>query len=364
MKGKIKMKRFLPYISLLLALLLLAGCMPAESFRPDDTTRDDGFNIPIDSGDDETPKATAVRTAGYSFTEGQYYYFFAKYLKAFSDGYTEEQMKEIGFDSSVSLKKQKTKDGRVWYDIFSELAVEYMWEILVGCEKCDEEGIALTTAESNYLESTLKSAAAYLGMSASEYVYDMYGGNVSYGEYIDAIKLEYRYGKYTSALHDRYLEDITEAEIAAYVEKLEGEKDMTRTKNIMYVGIEGDGGEKLLADFLAGARTEEALRELATAAAFGEIGTRTDCRRGELAPEFDGWLFAEDRHVGDAALVSTETEDGKVTLLIFFSSEGMPVCYLTAMSEMATENLKAQLEALKEKYPLEKNEEILASLNA
>lgn len=359
------MKRFLPYISLLLALLLLAGCMPADDFRPDDSTKDDGFNIPIDSGDDDTPKATAVRTENYSFTEGQYYYFFAQYLKAFSDGYTEEQMKEIGFDSSISLKKQKTKDGKVWYDFFSELAVEYMWNVLVGCEKCDEEGIALTSAESSSIENSVNSAASYLGITASEYVYNMYGGNVSHGEYIDALKLEYRYEKYVAALRERYLEDLTEDEIAAYAEKLEGEKDMTRTRNIMYVGIEGEGGEKLLSDFLAGERTEAALRELAAAAAFGEIGTRTDCIKDELASEFDEWLFAEDRKVGDAALVSRMTdEDQKVTMLLFFSSEGMPICYLEAMSKMADENLETQLGVLKEKYPLEKNEEILASLNA
>lgn len=358
------MKKFLPYISLLLALLLLAGCMPAENFKPDETTKDEGFNIPIDSGDEDETKETAVKTAGYSFTEGQYYYFFAKYLKAFSDGYTEEQMKELGFDGSMSLKEQKTKDGRVWYDFFRDLAFEYMWNILVACEKCDEEGITLTSAEKLSIENSLSSAASYMGMTTSEYVYNMYGGNVSAGEYIDALKLEYRYEKYVAALRDSYLEDLTEAEIAAYVEKLEGEKDMTRTRNIMYVGIEGEGGEKLLSDFLAGERTEAALRELATAAAFGEINTRSDCVRGELASDFDNWLFAEERKVGDAALVSTETEDSTVTLLVFFSSEGLPVCYLEAMSKMADENLEAQLELLKEKYPLEKNEGILASLNA
>lgn len=358
------MRKFLPCISLLLALLLLAGCMPADNFMPDETTKDDGFNIPIDSGDEDKPKATAVSTAGYSFTEGQYYYFFAQYLKAFSDGYTDEEMKELGFDGSLSLKEQKTKDGRVWYDFFRDLAVEYMWNVLVGCEKCDEEGIALTSAEKLYLESSLSNAASYMGMTTSEYVYNMYGGNVSAGEYIDAIKLEYKYQKYVDALRTGYLEDLTEAEIAAYAEKLEGEKDMTRTRNIMYVGIEGEGGEKLLSDFLAGERTEAALRELATAAAFGEINTRADCVKGELSSDFDNWLFAEERKVGDAALVSTETEDGTVTLLIFFSSEGMPACYLEAMSKMADENLEAQLKLLKEKYPLEKNEEILASLNA
>ena len=359
------MKRaYILTVSLLLALLLLAGCMPAEDFRPSDTTKDEGFNIPIDTGDEDTQKETAVKTGSYSFTEGQYYYFFAKYLKAFSDGYSDEELKQLGFDSSVSLKKQKTKDGRIWYDVFRDLTVDYMWDILVGCEKCDEEGIGLSSAESAYIETSLNAAASYLGMSASEYVKAMYGGNVSYGEYIDALKLEYRYEKYVEALNKLYLEDLGDAEIAAYVEKLEGEKDMTLTRNVMYVGIEGDGGEKLLSDFLAGEKTEAALRELATAASFGEIGTREDCVKGELSAEFDEWLFSEDRRVGDAALVSAEGEDGKYTCLMFFSSEGRPVCYLSAMSQMADENREAQLELLKEKYPLEKNEEILASLNA
>ncbi len=356
-------------ICLLAALLLLSGCMPAESFRDPDTTEENIFNIPLDTGDGADKSADiAISSDNYSLTKGQYYYFFSYFLSEFVSGKTDAELAEYGFGDGKSLKDVVLSDGKTLYDLFEEVTVDYMTELLIFCEAADLEGIGLTSDEEYYVDHSLDTAAFMKSMTVEEYVQWAYNGNFSAAEYFDAAKLEYKFEKYVDILRSRYTESLTDEEIAAYADKLEGEKDTTLSRNLMYVWIEGGGGEKLRDSFLSGERTTDTLEALAIAAAYAEVGKLTDCTRENLlSDDFASWLFADGRAVGDVGLVtvyeSIDDEEG-YEYLLFYYSDGRAAYLSDAMELMADDNYRSIADGLKASYTVNRNDGVLGSLNA
>lgn len=354
-------------VCLLAACLLLGGCMPADSFRDPDTTEENIFNIPLDTGGSDNSADIALSSDNYSLTKGQYYYFFSYYLSEFISDKTDEELAEYGIGEGKSLKDVVYADGKTLYDLFEEVTVDYMTELLLFCEAADREGIGLTSDEEYYIDHSLDTAAFLKDMTVEEYVHWAYNGNFSAAEYFDAAKLEYKFEKYVDILRERYIESLTDEEIAAYADRMEGEKDTTLSRNVMYVWIDGGGGEKLRDSFLAGERTTDTLEALAIAAAYAEVGKLTDCTKDTLAEAFASWLFADGRTVGDVGLVTvyeSSDDDEGYEYLLFYYSDGRAAYLSEAMELMADDNYQNLAASLKSSYAVTRNDEVLGSLNA
>ena len=362
------MKKIITVVSFLLAVLMLASCTPAKDYVSDTTEKQLGILGTPDVGTANEFKDYAMCSDNYAMYVGEYYYFFFTYLSQFVNNYTVDQYKELNFDPDTSLKEQYVKDGsQTWYDFFKELTVEYMEKILLSCEAAKKTDSRYAKEAKNYvnaLKAQMESVAKENGISFSDLVFQLYGGNVSTQSYLNAIQMEYIHSLFYAEKYNATLESITEEEARAYGDSLEGEKDTTLTRNLAYVMV--DDGEAKAKAFLEEFNAKEnksydVLKELADASDYSSGCFENNVESTINVKEISSWLFAEERQIGDATHVFVE-DDGHY--VVYYYSDGVEKYVADAKDKLANKKTDEYYESVKESCSLKYDEEKLDSLNA
>lgn len=374
-------KTIISVILLLLAAAILAGCAPATGFIEETTEKPSGIVAPPDSGNSTEFSNFAIHSNSYFFSKGEYFYFFSYFLAEYMSSHTEQELAEIGLDLSgnTSLKEQYYKqegDTKItWYEAFRDVTVKYMEKILLVCEVAQlEESKHVYDSEKYRNERTtlLKSEAKNAGKSVEEYVYEKYNGNVSFAELQSVWQKEYIYNAYTEAKLKTLKSAITAAEAEIYFNSLVEaagddltkvpEKDTTLSRNIICVifGQNKEDADGMLADFVSGEMTADSLEALVEDSNYITEAVK-NCTKSGVDDVIRGWLFADERELGDAAILEINTLGH---CLFFWESEGEAQYIITARKNLADKQLQDWFAELKEGIAIVTDQEVLDGLNA
>jgi hypothetical protein len=368
-------------ILFLLTAGLLIGCSPASSFIEDTTEKPSGIVAPPDSNDGPEFNDFALHSDSFFFSKGEYFYFFSYFLAEYLASHTEAELAASNLDikSGKSLHEQYYVDNDEkkisWYDVFRDVSVRYMEKILLVCEVAQaEESRHIYEAEQyrNDMTAYIKSLAKAEGMSIDQYVAKQYNGNVGLAELQSIWQKEYIYNAYTDAKLKAINAAITAEEAEIYFESLVEqagddlsalpEKNTDPSRNIICItfGADKASADSMLAEFLAGEHTAEALQILADA---GDCTVEKikSCTEAGVDNVIGGWLFADERELNDAGIL-TLTNLGYC--LFFWESEGEAQYIVTARKGLADKQLNDWMAEIKEVLSIVIDENVLNSLNA
>lgn len=115
--------------------------------------------------------------------------------------------------------------------------------------------------------------------------------------------------------------------------------------------------ERVLAEWEASAKTEEAFAELANKYS-EDPGSNTagglyeNVAEDEMVAEFDAWIYDETRKAGDVAIVESASTGAHI---LYFVGEGAPVWEVQVRNTITNERYEAAYKALEESTPIKEN---------
>ena len=303
-----------------------------------------GPNLSGLSGD-ELRGYTAMKTEHYEITGSMYAYFFLEIGTAYASTISQEELDAHGFDEEKLLKKQKYDKKRTWYDYIGEYVNEELENLLIMCEAATAAGLTLTNEDYAYVNDQMTGKRTQVVLQYrtdyNTYLADRYHGYVNEEDVIKVLLMEVMASKYDAHLDSLIEEKMTQERIDAHVATMsfENGKDETITRNLghivsSYMTYDEDQAYENMKTALK--RFEEAGK---TEAAFAPIWKEysddanmvyKNLRAGEMIEIIDKWLFAEERVVGDLAILSSD--DG--CHLVYYMSEGDPGYIADAKTEL------------------------------
>ncbi len=181
---------------------------------------------------------------------------------------------------------------------------------------------------------------------------------------------------FTAKVNDTYTAENTETStFTVYLLTKEAYRDESATINVRHVLLYDDdygsrakalkAAEKLLADFNAGDKTEEAFGLIALEysqdpGSCYTGGLYENVASGQMVESFDKWCFDPARQAGDTGIV--ESDYG--VHIMYFVGDGGEMWAAQVKSDMITEDLTELTADWDEKYPVVFDEEVLETIPA
>ncbi len=304
-----------------------------------------------------SPDPAAIKTENFSLSRGELAYFFVRTMQSALSSYTEAELSELGYDRSISPSEQLFDGDKTWYDVFMDSTLAYTRELLALCEAAREAGVSLDESDRADLKlNTFRSRIEETySASFSAYLDITYYGYTSEAEFARAFELELLANKYMQAVSADIYEKITSERIAKHIADNIDEPNDEKTKSVMIIVTDSKkDADEILAKYPATA-FDVLARELSLSNEY----LFESCRRGELRPKLDEWLFAADRSVGDIGII----EDGSRVSVIYYFEDSLTISELEAQNALAKSDYAAYLDGVFKKFPLITNEEVLATLD-
>ena len=347
--------RILRLLAALLGVLMLVSSAVSCS----------GPNLSGLSGD-ELRTYTAMKTEHFEVTGGMYAYYFFDLGSLYVSGITEEELAERGFDENKTLKKQKYDKNQTWFDYINEFVISEVENVLVWCEAATAAGITLTNDDYAYVNDTLTGmrvdAAIKHSLDFEAYLDEAYFGYVDEEDVQKVLLMEALAAKYGAHLTELINERMTDERVNAHLEKTEGERDMTPTRNLghifsSYTNYDEDQAyencKTAMTRLQEKGKTEAALKAVWEEFSEDSHMIYENVKQGEMTTKIDTWLYAEGRALGDMGIVSTD--DG--CHMLFYISDGDPMYIAEAkleLNEIIREEILAE-ERAKIKIKMRKN---------
>ena len=338
------MKNFKILICLILALVTLSSCTPADPYE----------------------NQTVMSSESVSISRGEMAYFFIKGMRSTLSGYTSAELRDLGYDSAKPLKSQQVS-GRssTWYDLFAENASKYMRELVLLCSAAKKEGFELTAQDrlDEKLDDFKKDCEKAYSVSFERYLEIYFYGYVTEESYKGAIELELLANKYLDAVRDRIESSLTEERIKEQADASQTEGGEQKTRNLMTVYISEKEHESPLEHanaLLSGLDvSEESFAELIKDHSDAENNLFENCKPGEMASEIDEWLFDAQRNVGDAEALAVTGG----ALILYYYSDGVSVAELEAILSLTASDYAIWFASVAEEFDIITNKEVLNSLD-
>ena len=285
----------------------------------------------------------------------------------------------LDFDTALPLNEQ-VKDsatGQTWQDYFLDMAFKTWHRYEVMCILAEEAGHTLSEDAQAYLdglESNLKSIAKDDGFaSVDAMIADQFGPSCTFRHYYSFMECYH-----TGLDYLETLEGPTDAEIEAYYqENLEELKEAGAAKEDGNIGTvrhiliipKADEGsttytepqwaealsraEALLAQWKAGAATEDTFTELAIAHS-EDPGVATNAglyeniiKGSNYVAAFEAWATDPARQAGETGIVKTE-----YGYHIMYFVSGGPLWYLSCQNALTTQKVSAMVDVCAEANPI------------
>ena len=302
-----------------------------------------------------------ISNGKYKVNASMMQYLFNTVVDTYETDYA-DYLDQIGLDINADLKDQpctySENEEDSWYDYFLDATKTQVEELLILCEKAEEEGLNLTEADEKYIDkyiNTFKTAAEDNGQTTQEYLTENYGSIVSiddvrscYELTVLATKYQNKYAKelsYTDQEIESYFDDNkSEFLSCSYLEQLI-ENDASKESSDGLVAL-SDNEAKLLAEKIAKSKTEDEFKKQVKNYLTDTLVLEgyTKKEKAEYAEEqlsyleqeadYDvttdsgEWLFDKDRKAGDTGVF--KSPDGN----------GYYVYYVTAPAEKDLDNTK------------------------
>ncbi len=353
-------KFFIVFISVLLTAVFVTGCTPASEIMVETTTKKPGITIdPITENTDTSFKDYVICSDSLAIYSGEYNYFFIKMCSVVIDN------DEYDIDSEKSLKEQYVAGSQTtWFDVVKKMTLDYMKQLLYVYELAlkSDEGF-IKSGESYLYDYFIPELQDISDGDPSEYVNDQFGGMVSYQNYLNAVRIEYIYDIYVSDVNIEKSEALTTAEVEAYADSLEIEKDGTLTRKAIYVSVSGgkNAAEEFKESFVSGGElTGDALKALADNTGkiwFEDVFTGKE----DSYKEISEWLFRVENSVG--AFDTVEDKDYGY-FLVMYESNGEAVYLYEARQALAAKKVLDDIADGAGAYKFNISEEKLNAVNA
>ena len=293
-----------------------------------------------------------------------------------------------GIDYSKPLNDQvfDKQTGKTWQQYFLENALESWQQYQILTQQADAAGYKLPEEYQSYMDNLEEE----LTEAAKEYKYDSaldmlkadMGAGVTLEDYREYLRLYYTANLYFSDLVDKL--EATQEEIEAYYQanpsalttswNVTVNKETGKLVDVRHILIQPTGGtkndkgetvysddeweacrqaaQKILDEYLAGDKTEEAFGELAKKNTADsnkdEGGLYTDVTKGIMVKEFEDWCFEEGREHGNTGLVKTDF--GYHIMYFVGSEEAWIRC---SRNGVISEKSNKLLEGVTESIPME-----------
>lgn len=284
-------------------------------------------------------------------------------------------------DTSVPFDQQMYDETTTWQQMFLEGALGMYGRISAVCQEGRKAGYVLGEEEQEYLDTLEENlnadAAAYGYEDANAYIQEAFGPMVTMEDYLRFVSDNIYANCYLNELVAQ--QSYTEEDISAYfdehaesyaasgIQKLDKPNVDVRHILIMPEEYDEDGNytdaawetarqkaQEIYDQWLAGEMTEESFAELAKensvdgSAADG--GMIADIYPGQTVQAFNDWCFADERQVGDHALVKTEYGYH----VLYFSAVGDEIYWYAVAESDYYNDLAISIEdGVTEKYPWE-----------
>ena len=316
-----------------LALLLLFCCLAGALWgchRGSDVPLSPGLSmiagVPVYDED------VAVKTDRFTVTPGMMAYFFYTYGATVLAGLETQKP----FDESKTLHGQMYSDTQSFYDVIMSETLAHVSYMLICCEAAHAEGVTLTDAQRQGVESTVAGyrtqAAAEYSMELLPYLQALYGPLMTERDLRAVLELETLASSFSTTVSDRLEAGITAAQIADRVAQKEL-SDETPSRNIAFLFLPFEGGKP------AEEKIGEVIGAMQSAPLAATLQARGEGRYGEekdLTPESSGidvitrWLFATERAVGDWERLDTEG----ATYIVIYTGNGISYGEVQARREL------------------------------
>ena len=287
-------------------------------------------------------------------------------------------------DTAKALDEQTGTDGaNTWQYAFVDAGIKMFHRMAAVVTEAKASGFD-TTEAMEALEAgrkQLEEQAAAVGYEdMDKFIADSVAPGITLEEYMNFFEMQSVFNAYATYLQEQ--ETVTDEEIDAYYAENEEslaesypkiDKNVVNVRHILVKPEEtaDEEGNTSISDeawaeaeakaneiygqWKTGASSEEFFAELATeftedpgSAETG--GLYEDVYPGQMVTEFNDWCFADDRQVGDTAIVKTSYGYH----IMFFSGEGDYVYWRKSVEDMITsERVNDELANIEAKYPLE-----------
>lgn len=346
------MKRILSFILALCLVLSLAACgtketAPASSPDASEASTAAQTQASSEATEPETPAETysliaeqtdldkiAVSSANYSFTKGELAYFFAIVFKNYYS-----YLSYFGIDENVSLKEQQYSEGRTWFDVFLDEAMNYARNYLLFSEEARARGISLTQEDHEYIASEkklLEETAAEYGWDADTYLEQMFGTNISWEILEKAMQKMLLADRGYNALYDGLKEKVTEEDVLNaykvgrrnydYIDYIKidiynaealSDADKQEIVNAFSAAKDAASFTEAVEKFVNKTVEADKIKEAGSVKAYTEklLGTSTLEKQSYSSSAFAEWAYSEDRS-GDVYVDAEETNGARYAYLL------------------------------------------------
>lgn len=252
---------------------------------------------------------------------------------------------DMNSDLPLDQQYQDPESGKTWEQFFIEEALKAWQQDMLLMEQAENAGFEMPeryTSQFATLEADMASMALENGFTSAdamlqksmgqgcnfqayrEYMWNFYLGALYWSERMQTLEvsdaeLEEYFQRNESALKTSYEMEITKdsgklVDVRHILICPEGGTKSEDGKTIKYSDAEWEAcrekAQKLLDQWLAGAKTEDSFAALATAnsedpGSKSNGGLYTYVYKGQMMPEFEKWCFDDSRQPGDYGLVKT-----------------------------------------------------------
>ncbi len=252
-----------------------------------------------------------------------------------------------GMDPGGSMRKQEYAEGKTFFNLIMDSALENMTSTIVAAQAGKDAGLDLTEDYQNEVSemlSSLKSSATDNGYTLSQYIKGIFGVMMTQDIYERNVR--------TAVLAQVYADSISapsiysEAELTAKRDAEPEKYDVVSVRHILV--DEEETAKSILAQWESGEKTEDSFAALVAdnSTDTGSVengGLYENFTAGTMVAEFNDWCFDDARKPGDTGIVQTQFGYH----VMYFVHRGLaPNWQETAAAAIASDKLAALAEGI------------------
>jgi hypothetical protein len=310
---------------------------------------------------------TAVTIDGQKYTAVEYNYYYYSIENQYIEEHSDD-LSQLGFDQSISLKNQQRDDGMSWWEYFCEQTEERMAEVYFLNTQAVSHGYSFSEEELAPIQEKVAQAeadAAENKITFENYLVAYYGSGITQEKWEELLTMETKADAYLAYLKESYQADETQISewIAAHASDTQYDTaDLSMI--ILHAGkdreTEETGERELTAlssrvnelkeRYISSRNTFEELSEQ-----FGEDeelaaleGKQTNVLKEELPQALATWCYERPRSAGDVTTAVDDTTG--MAYFVIYDGKGEASGRAKAYEALSNEATQGSIQTAVEGY--------------
>ncbi len=285
-------------------------------------------------------KGTYVKVGDHSVSQVEYDYYYNTTVNSYLSTYS-SILPYLGLDTSADFSKQQYTEDMTWKDMFDQMTVDQMKQIIALTDDAAKNGFVCETLDENYntFVNGMSEAASTEGMSVNEYYKQCYGTYATASSIESSVKNYITAGTYYTELMTNNTP--TDDEVKAYYEEHVTEYDKVDYRSYVFTtGLAAEASEEEVATATEEikANAQAMLEALKEGADFNELcieysseeakanyqDSETDYSLMEgrtssaLTTIVSDWMYADGREAGELAVLE-DTDNNRYYVVEFIN---------------------------------------------